>query len=407
MKYKKIFILTSHFPPQKGGVETSIRMFLDWAENKENYSVTVVTYDNRRESGEFKDYWNKNKVIRINVPKEHLKYMISLKEITLMNTLFRQLRYFLFNSFYLVVGAAKNRRQLRKSDCIIAKGAIIEIFATYIISLLFGKTYSIRFHTDLRSVLKTSFLKYVINICLRRSCKIIVNANDIKSEFEALGISPDKILVTNPSVNTSIFYPKNKMLTRDVLTLPQDKTIILFSSALNDTKFADFIIDIAYKLLDLNDKYFFIFVGEGYLDKDVEKLAIRYPLDVKFINKSIDQSDLSDYFNAADIAIGTVDIDYPSRIVLEAAACGCTVLIPDQSIHQKKRNIKTNWKIDLRNVFMVYPDKEQFLKFILDNRKNMLEIRDDIFLTGVAHEYIKRSYSSYAVHKNEVNFLFE
>src|SRR5659263_597750 len=223
MKYKKIFILTSHFPPQKGGVETSIRMFLDWTENKENYSVTVVTYDNRRESGEFKDYWNKNKVIRINVPKEHLKYMISLKEITLMNILF-----------------------------------------------------------------------------------------------------------TNPSVNTSIFYPKNKMLTRDVLTLPQDKTIILFSSALNDTKFADFIIDIAYKLLDLNDKYFFIFVGEGYLDKDVEKLAIRYPLDVKFINKSIDQSDLSDYFNAADIAIGTVDIDLslihisePTRLGMISYAVFC------------------------------------------------------------------------------------
>lgn len=51
---KTVFLITTHSPPGKGGVETSTLHYLSFFEKQEKYHLIVLTYDNRH-LGKFKE----------------------------------------------------------------------------------------------------------------------------------------------------------------------------------------------------------------------------------------------------------------------------------------------------------------------------------------------------------------
>ena len=47
-----ILMLTTHFPPKRGGVETSCIQYLEAAETDDRFTLAVLTYENRLDEEE-------------------------------------------------------------------------------------------------------------------------------------------------------------------------------------------------------------------------------------------------------------------------------------------------------------------------------------------------------------------
>ncbi len=399
---KTVFLITTHSPPGKGGVETSTLHYLSFFEKQEKYHLIVLTYDNRH-LGKFKENQKNSIILRIKIPHSLLQFMTSIKSVSALNSFFKKIMYVFLHTYFLTVGSLINLKKLYTASIIVTNGALVEVIPCYFLSLITRKRYSVRWRTDLSSITGNILTKFF----LRRANTIVVNGYDIKKKIKTLIGTNNNIFVSAHGIDTKLFYPLYQKEARKKANLPIDKFIILFVAPLNKVKFCDLLIDAAHYLFKEKTDIILIFVGEGPLENKIIELKKQYPHNIIFINKFINQKKLNLFFNAADIVIGTSDIYYPSRVVLESLSCGVPVVIFNAPIHIEKRYIKTKirYSIPLPNVFMVDPSAYAFSEFIFKNKSKIHKFRNDKKIIRASREYIEKHHLLEKIIKNEVQRL--
>ncbi len=396
-----ILLITTHFPPKRGGVETSNVQYLDFFEKQNNITATVLTYENRCIKG-FVDYWKRSRVIRIKVPVPLLEYMIGLKSVSTLDSFLKQAMYSLLHICYLFKGILINLREIYQADKIVTKGALVETVAGYFSSLLRRQKYAVRWHTDLSMSLADTLTK----LTLQRASNIGVNGIDIKRKMiKLVGNKGKNIFVSKNATNTSIFHPISQNEAREILNLPSSKFIILFAAALNEVKFCDLIIKSAPVLLGSDSDFFFVIIGEGPMEQAVEKLQGLLRMNVLFIDHFVSPEKLSLYMNATDIVIGSADTYYPASSVPESLACGIPVLLFNTSGHIAKRVKTLQFTIPLNNVFTVNPSVDDTTKFFLLNKRKIRQLRNDQSMIKMSRQYVMQNYEQGKILKIEFQNL--
>jgi len=393
-----ILIITTHFPPKKGGVETSNVQYLDYLEQKKNIKVVVLTYENRYKE-KFDDYWRKSKIIRIKVPPALLEYMTGLKEVSKLDTLRKKFIYAFLHILCLTIGGLIHLKEAFKADKIIANGALIESFVARILSTIARRKYAVRWRTELSGKLIDIATKFA----LQHASVIGVNGSDIQSKVIRLTNSNrNKVFVSKHAVNTDVFHPIHQRTARRILNLPLTAFIVLFAAPLNRTKFCDILIKSIPMLLQECSDYFFVIIGEGPLESEIDMLARQYKKNIRFIPHFVSCEKLNIYINAADITASCVDVYYPARIVLESLACGTPVYIYNVARREEKISQKVRFTIPLRNVFVISPSASVLCKFLSENRSKIHQMRNDKALIKESREYILRNHAQNEVLKSDI-----
>lgn len=135
-------------------------------------------------------------------------------------------------------------------------------------------------------------------------------------------------------IDTDVYYPRNKLVVREKLGLPQDKKIIIFSSKAGK-KFARKGWEYTKKIIErykTDDSMLFLCVG-GTAEENAQK-------NIRSISYISDPNALAEYYAASDLLIFTSTAENCPLTVLEAMASGLPVLafatggIPELTEHK-------------------------------------------------------------------------
>ena len=124
--------------------------------------------------------------------------------------------------------------------------------------------------------------------------------------------------IISNGVDTNIFKPLNKNQTRSLLNLPQDRFIILISSATLDNPFKGikYAIETIHLLKNINP---FVLIVGSYNDLIPTTLK---GFDFHFTGYIDNKSTLNQYYSSADVFLNTTIADNQPIAVLEAMASG-------------------------------------------------------------------------------------
>lgn len=153
-------------------------------------------------------------------------------------------------------------------------------------------------------------------------------------------VQKNKIFVVSPGVNHHIFKKYDQSYSRKKLSLEQGKRIILFIGRIDPVKRINLLIEAVAKLAkahpSFENKFYVLLIGGDiasrgfWQDKEVKKikyLIAKRNLEccVKFIG-SQPHNMLPFYYSAADVVVMPSVYESFGFVVLEALACGSTVL---------------------------------------------------------------------------------
>ena len=151
---------------------------------------------------------------------------------------------------------------------------------------------------------------------------------------------PEKIFVISPGVNHKVFKYHPQLPSRKKLQLPQSKKIILFVGRIDPIKGIDLLIkavsDLTKKYPDFENKFRVLLIGGDLKSRNfwrntevikIKKLISSRKLDccVKFLGSKAHNL-LPNYYCASDVVVMPSLYESFGLVVLEAMACGSTVI---------------------------------------------------------------------------------
>lgn len=155
--------------------------------------------------------------------------------------------------------------------------------------------------------------------------KMIANSELMKQDtIKRFGVSPEKIEVVYPALDTSIFRPlkDKKSELRNRFQFPEDKVVVALVTSGNFKKRGLDLLNKAIEALPkhVKDKATFRVVGKDQPQSDLSPL-------IKF---DPGLNDIENYYNAVDLFLLPARIEEFGRVVLEAMGCGLPVITTDK-----------------------------------------------------------------------------
>ncbi len=222
------------------------------------------------------------------------------------------------------------------------------IFSHYWLSGLVGQSlqknwrvpHAIMFHT--LGAVKNAFgigesdpeLRIASEKELIDSCQCVIAATERgKEELEQYyGAAPEKIRVVPCGVNMELFQPVDKAAARKKLGL-NDQKILLFVGRIDPLKGADRLLKAIPYLKDFNSLRLVLIGGDESSSVEIEKLK-KLSVELGISDKitfqgTVKQTDLADYYSAADVCVVPSYYESFGLVALEALACGTPVVASD------------------------------------------------------------------------------
>jgi len=208
----------------------------------------------------------------------------------------------------------------------------------------------------------------------------------LKNRVQKSILGNKDVRVIYNGINTEIFNPVDKIEARKILSLPQDKKILMFSASgsLNNLqKGGEFIIKI-YDLLKHNPEIIFVNIG-GNADKKKENW-----IDIPYIN---DEKTMALYYSASDVFIYPSMAETFGLVIAEAMSCGTPVVaFNNTAIPEIIKHMETGYLAENKNI----EDFIKGIKIFLENdelRKNAeikaeQEIRSNFTLDKMISNYV-------------------
>lgn len=177
-----------------------------------------------------------------------------------------------------------------------------------------------------------------------------------RDESVALGLTTiDKCEVFPNSVNTDLFYPRNRVECRKLLGLPQDAFIVVFVGYFRDRKGP---LRLAEAIKRAGGVYS-IFIGRGEQDPQCEGILFKGTLPHDLIPQ---------YMSAADVFVLPTQAEGCCNSIVEALSCGLPVI---------SSNLPFNWDIlSEENSIMVDPNDVVAIQTSIEKLRDNKELRE-------------------------------
>ncbi len=309
---KRILIATGIFPPDIGGPATYGHI-LAGALISRDFDVRVITYSGSKKTGP--DPKLKISKVSKSLPKG-IKHL-----------------WFFLKAIFLV----------RKSDTVLALNAVSAGFPASLAARLFKKRFVVRIAgdyawemaalkgkttlliDDFQTLPKRGFLHSIQVFVAGRADNVIVPSEYLKSLVAGWGINPEKIKVIYNGVD---FKPADLSKEEARTKLGIHGNIILSVGRLVPWKGFRMLIKAMPKLIELNQFFRLVIVGDGPERKNLEAMAKNIGLDKKInIAGKKSSQELALYMAAADVFILNSSYEGFSHQILEAMKAGVPVIV--------------------------------------------------------------------------------
>lgn len=153
---------------------------------------------------------------------------------------------------------------------------------------------------------------------LARAHGVVAVSRDLATAVENLGVDRRKIRVIYDGVDADLFHPGDRAAARHRLNRPLDRPFALFVGNLVAVKRPDRIL---HAIASTNADA--VFIGEGPWKRRLEAIACQLNLThrVTFAGGR-PQTELPDWYRAADVFVLPSDSEGVPNVLLEASACG-------------------------------------------------------------------------------------
>lgn len=152
---------------------------------------------------------------------------------------------------------------------------------------------------------KLKFYIFIEKMLAKVTDKIIAISEKEKSvAIENKVADSDKIVTILNGIDVEEYdlkYSKTKNI-RGIINIPEEKIVIGMVARISKGKGADVFVEVAKKLLDDNDNFFFIIVGDGEERENIEELISRYNIQEYFYITGWVKN-VFDYINIFDISM--------------------------------------------------------------------------------------------------------
>jgi glycosyltransferase involved in cell wall biosynthesis len=165
----------------------------------------------------------------------------------------------------------------------------------------------------------------------RRSVVRALHANDavitvgrqLADTVEALGIPPSKVHVVYQGVDDVLFSPGSTTAARRRLGIPETGKVLVSIGSLLPVKGLDVLIEGMSRLAAGHPDVRLYLIGDGTSRGDLEALSARLGLEsvVQFVGK-VAQSELPDWYRAADLTVLASRSEGVPNVLRESLACG-------------------------------------------------------------------------------------
>jgi len=182
--------------------------------------------------------------------------------------------------------------------------------------------------TDINLFSRMPLIRPLIRRALTRADGVIAVSEALKRRMVELGVEADKIAVIRNGVDREVFYPRDRIEMRRKLRLDSESRIIVTAGALVPLKGIDRLIDAMKLMRGANAKLYVI--GEGPQRAALESRIARHDLaDRVFLTGQRPQSELAEWYSAADLFCLASHREGCPNVVIEAMACGLPVVASD------------------------------------------------------------------------------
>lgn len=339
---KRILIISNEFPPNGGG--RGIVAYQYCIElNKQGFDVTLLTSELKIKPTNFKEI----NVIEVKSLKKvwFLPYILKLYKINVEK----------FNTIILndiasayIAGIYFNKKLFNKSVHILHGDEPEQIYQNI-------------------DIFKRIFLlKYFYNRTIDNSKKIIAVSNYMKEKFlKETTFKDDKKIEVVYSGLSNDFFIEKKVNCQKIYTY-QNKEIILSVSRLEKEKgFLD-MYKIFKKLIQIDDSFIWIIIGDGSFKNDFEKIVTEDALNKKIIFKGkIPRNELYKYYKCSDIfwLLSKYKESF-GLVYLEAQAYSCPAIGYNRyGVKEAIDNGKTGFLIDNEDDCLDIFLKKQYKEF--------------------------------------------
>ena len=179
------------------------------------------------------------------------------------------------------------------------------------------------------------YAKIMLWIAAHKAEKIFTVSENTKNDIiKYLKVNSEKIIVTYSGVDTEEFRKKDKSeyeYLYDKYSIPKSKKIIMYVGNLKPHKNLIRLLE-AFKDIDEINNTILILVGKAFENHNINDYEKQYGIDDKVIHTGVvNQSDLIDFYNLADLFVFPSLYEGFGTPPLEAMACGTPVTCSNTS----------------------------------------------------------------------------
>jgi glycosyltransferase involved in cell wall biosynthesis len=219
------------------------------------------------------------------------------------------------------------RRQ--RYDAVYGMGGPIAGVAAAIVGGLRRLPAAVHFHWAYRFAAAGRMVRSLVRRFYERFTLVIGNSRLLAEDAASLGVRRTRFVWVYNWVDNTFFRPlPNRDEIRRRWDLPADRFVFFYAGRFDWSKQVDKIIAaLSAHRYDAT----FLFAGDGTLRPELERLA---PFnDVRVLGTRTSE-ELVELHNAADVMLwGSVDVDYPGLVVMEAMASGLPVATASTSMN--------------------------------------------------------------------------
>jgi glycosyltransferase involved in cell wall biosynthesis len=177
--------------------------------------------------------------------------------------------------------------------------------------------------TDINLIPRFERPRRLILEAARQADGIITVCKALKEEMVQLGVAPDNITPLRNGVDLERFQPLDRAAARAAVGLVPGRFTLLSVGLLDPRKAHDLIIRALPRLPDVD----LLIAGIGPERKNLEQLARELGVqDRVTLLGAVPQTELKNYYNAADVLVLASSREGWANVLLEAMACGTPVV---------------------------------------------------------------------------------
>ena len=167
----------------------------------------------------------------------------------------------------------------------------------------------------------------------------IISVSELNKSIcvERYGTDPNKIAVFPNGIDSCKFYPRDRLVSRESLGLPMDRTILIFVGAFVDRKGPLRVMDAIKDKPDIG----VVFLGNGPELPKGSQVIFRGP---------VSNEDVPIWLSAADIFVLPTLAEGSCNAIIEAMACGLPIISSDRPFNREIVDSSCGLLVDPRDI---------------------------------------------------------